>query len=370
MKVLVTGSKGFIGKNLVERINTLEDYEVLKIDIDNREEEIYNSVLDAEIIFHLAGVNRPQNVEDFYKGNTYLTEKIVNILKTANRKTPIIMSSSIQADLDNDYGKSKKAAEDILLKFSVENKSKVVIYRFPNVFGKWSRPNYNSVIATFCYNISRDKEIWISDRKKFIDLVYIDDVIDEMTSNLKEEKIISGYKNVKIEYKKTLGEIADLIMSFKNSRKNLLVPNVQDGFTKKLYSTYLSFLPEENFKYKLTMNIDNRGSFTEFLRPNDSGQISINISKPGITKGNHWHNTKVEKFVVVKGIGLIKLRKVGSDKVIEYSVSDKNIEVVDIPAGYTHNIKNVGNEDMVTIMWANENFNKEKPDTIYLEVEK
>lgn len=368
MKVLITGSQGFIGQNLVERINTLKGYEILEIDTHNNEEELYESILKSDIIFHLAGVNRPQNTEDFYKGNTQLTEKIVNILRHLNKKVPIIMSSSIQAELDNDYGKSKKAAEDIVLKFGLENKSTVVIYRFPNVFGKWSRPNYNSAVATFCYNISRNKDIWISDREKIINLVYIDDVLDEMISNLKQEKVIRGYRKVKIEYKKTLGEIADLIMSFKNSRDNLLLPNVEDEFIKKLYSTYLSFLPEDNFKYELKMNVDNRGSFTELLKSKDGGQFSVNISKPGITKGNHWHNTKVEKFIVVKGSALIKLRKVNSSKVIEYRVSDKKIEVVDIPSGYTHSIKNIGDEDMVTIMWANENFDEEKPDTIYLEV--
>lgn len=368
MNVLVTGSKGFIGSNLIAKLNTLKECNVLEIDFNNTEYELYSNLLKADIVFHLAGVNRPDNVEEFYKGNTELTQKIIGVLKEANKRIPIIMSSSIQAELNNDYGKSKKAAEDIVLNFGKENDSKVLIYRFPNVFGKWSRPNYNSAVATFCYNVSRNKDIWISDENKIINLVYIDDVVNEMISNLEIDNIESGYKKVKTEYKKTLGEIASLIKSFKRSRENLSVPDVKNEFSKKLYSTYLSFLPEDNFNYELNMNVDNRGSFTEFLKTDDKGQLSINISKPGIVKGNHWHNSKVEKFIVVKGKGVIKLRKVNSEKVIKYEVSDKKLEVIDIPAGYTHSIKNVGNEDMVTIMWANEKFDKENPDTIYLEV--
>lgn len=368
MNVLVTGSKGFIGSNLIAKLNTLKECNVLEIDLNNTEYELYSNLLKADIVFHLAGVNRPDNAQEFYKGNTELTQKIIRVLKEANKTIPIIISSSIQAELNNDYGKSKKAAEDIVLNFGKENDSKVLIYRFSNVFGKWSRPNYNSAVATFCYNVSRNKDIWISDENKIINLVYIDDVVNEMISNLEIDNIDSGYKKVKTEYKKTLGEIASLIKSFKRSRENLSVPDVKNEFSKKLYSTYLSFLPEDNFNYELNMNIDNRGSFTEFLKTDDKGQISINISKPGIVKGNHWHNSKVEKFIVVKGKGVIKLRKVNSEKVIKYKVSDKKLEVIDIPAGYTHSIKNVGNEDMVTIMWANEKFDKENPDTIYLEV--
>lgn len=369
MKVLVTGARGFIGKNLICKLEELKSYEVISIDVDNSKEELKNAVKNANFIFHLAGVNRPKKDEDFKKGNAELTEEIVNILKENNKNTPILITSSIQADLDNLYGVSKKLAEESLLNYSENTGAKVYIYRLPNVFGKWCRPNYNSAIATFCNNIAKGEEIWISDRNKEMTLVYIDDVVNSFINILEGTNKQCGYIKVEVEYNITLGEIVDLINSFKESRKNLQIANMDNEFIKKLYSTYLSYLPEDDFSYELKMNVDNRGSFTEFIKNKNMGQVSVNISKPGITKGNHWHHTKNEKFLVVSGEGVIKFRKVGEKKVIEYKVSSEKLEVVDIPVGYTHSIINTGNSDMVTIMWVNESFNSDKPDTIFLEVE-
>ncbi|MDJ8956145.1 NAD-dependent epimerase/dehydratase family protein [Clostridium perfringens] len=370
MKVLVTGAKGFIGKNLVSTLDREDKYEIICIDRENSKEELEKGVLNSDFIVHLAGINRPKNEEEFFEGNTGLTEEIIEILKKNNKNTSILITSSIQADLDNAYGQSKKGAEEALIKYMADTKGNVFIFRLPNVFGKWCRPNYNSAIATFCHNIARGEEVWISDPSKEMTLVYIDDVVRNIKNVIdNEENYIPGYQNVDIEHKATLGEIVDLINSFKESRKSLMIPNMENELTKKLYSTYLSYLPENDFSYPLKMNVDNRGSFTEFIKSKDRGQVSVNISKPGITKGNHWHDTKNEKFLVVSGEGVIRFRKVDSEEIIEYNVSGEKLEVVDIPVGYTHSIINTGERDMVTIMWVNEIFNPEKPDTIYLEVE-
>lgn len=370
MKVLITGAKGFIGKNLVSILEREDKYEIICIDRENSKEELEKGVLNSDFIVHLAGINRPKNEEEFFKGNTGLTEDIIEILKENNKNTSILITSSIQADLDNAYGQSKKGAEEALIKYMADTKGNVFIFRLPNVFGKWCRPNYNSAIATFCHNIARGEEVWISDPTKEMTLVYIDDVVRNIKNVIdNEENYIPGYQNIDIEHKATLGEIVDLINSFKESRKSLMIPNMENELTKKLYSTYLSYLPEKDFSYPLKMNVDNRGSFTEFIKSKDRGQVSVNISKPGITKGNHWHDTKNEKFLVVSGEGVIKFRKVDSEEIIEYKVSGEKLEVVDIPVGYTHSIINTGERDMVTIMWVNEIFNPEKPDTIYLEVE-
>ncbi|MDM0614702.1 polysaccharide biosynthesis C-terminal domain-containing protein [Clostridium perfringens] len=370
MKVLVTGAKGFIGKNLVSTLDREDKYEIICIDRENSKEELEKGVLNSDFIVHLAGINRPKNEEEFFEGNTGLTEEIIEILKENNKNTSILITSSIQADLDNAYGQSKKGAEEALIKYMADTKGNVFIFRLPNVFGKWCRPNYNSAIATFCHNIARGEEVWISDPTKEMTLVYIDDVVRNIKNVIdNEENYIPGYQNVDIEHKATLGEIVDLINSFKESRKSLMIPNMENELTKKLYSTYLSYLPEKDFSYPLKMNVDNRGSFTEFIKSKDRGQVSVNISKPGITKGNHWHDTKNEKFLVVSGEGVIRFRKVDSEEIIDYKVSGEKLEVVDIPVGYTHSIINTGERDMVTIMWVNEIFNPEKPDTIYLEVE-
>ena len=382
MNVLITGAKGFIGRNLVEVLKAVRDGKdksrglesditIFECDIDTDSALLDTYTEKCDFVFHLAGVNRPQDEREFMEGNFGFTSTLLDLLKKHENKAPVLITSSIQAALDNPYGRSKKAGEDLLFRYGEDNGVKVCVYRFPNVFGKWCRPNYNSAVATFCYNIAHNLPITVNDRNHLMTLVYIDDVVDELINALKGEENRDGnYCAVPIEHKITLGEIADLIYSFKKSREDLSVPDMTDGsFSKKLYSTFLSYLETTDFAYKLRMNCDERGSFTEILRTADRGQFSVNISKPGITKGQHWHNTKNEKFIVVKGHGLIQLRKIGSDEVIEYDVSGDEITVVDMIPGYTHNIINLSDtEDLVTIMWANECFNPNKPDTFFEEV--
>ncbi|MGI6718667.1 MAG: capsular polysaccharide biosynthesis protein CapF [Bacteroidales bacterium] len=380
MNILITGAKGFIGKNLVSELNNIISGKTKKYGIDNNltlfEYDIDTDpkLLDeycknADFVFHLAGVNRPKTEDEFMKGNFGLTSDLLDKLQKYNNKCPIMLSSSIQAALDNPYGVSKKAGEDLLFEYSKNTGAKVYVFRFPNVFGKWCRPNYNSAVATFCNNIAHDLPIKVNDPNVDMTLVYIDDVVNELIFALQDKAYKEGeYCKVRVEHKIKLGRIADLLYEFKESRKNLLVPDMSEPIVKKLYSTYLSYLPEDQFNYPLKMNVDNRGSFTEFLKSNDRGQVSVNISKPGIVKGNHWHHTKNEKFIVVSGKGVIRFRKIDEDKVYEYFVSGDKLEVVDIPVGYTHNIENLGDSDMVTIMWVNEIFDPENPDTYFLEV--
>lgn len=368
MKVLITGASGFIGKNLVEKLKELNKYDIITIDRGNTKEQLCRGVLDADFIFHLAGINRPENEEEFFEGNSGLTGEIIKLLKNNNKTTPVLITSSIQADLDNAYGRSKKLAEEELFNYRKETGAKVYVYRLPNVFGKWCRPNYNSAVATFCNNIAQGKEVWISDPSKEMTLVYIDDVVRNFINSMETQEVVEGFTTVDVEHTATLGKIVDLLTSFKESRRNLMVPNMGDAFEKKLYSTYLSYIPEDEFSYPLKMNMDHRGSFTEFIKSPERGQVSVNISKPGITKGNHWHHTKNEKFLVVSGTGIIRFRKIGEEKIIEYKVSGEKLEVVDIPVGYTHSIVNTGDTDMVTIMWVNEVFDPKLPDTIFLEV--
>ncbi len=367
MNILITGAKGFIGKNLVATLKETNN-ELILIDRENSKEDLQNGLLKADYIFHLAGINRPKDEKEFFEGNSGLTGEIVDFLKANGRNTPIVITSSIQADLDNAYGQSKKLSEEELLKYKIETGARITIFRLPNVFGKWCRPNYNSAVATFCHNIARGEEVWISDPSREMTLVYIDDVVRCLINTMEETNSLSGYASIDIEHKATLGQIVDLLNSFVESRKTLIIPYMSDEFTKKLYSTYLSYLPEDKFSYPLKMNVDNRGSFTEFLKSEDRGQVSINISKSGITKGNHWHHTKNEKFLVVSGQGIIQFRRIDSEEIIEYKVSGEKLEVIDIPVGYTHNIINTGETDMVTVMWVNEIFKPEKPDTIFLEV--
>ena len=369
MKILVTGAKGFIGKNLITELRNRGYADILEYDKDTDLSLLDEYCKEADFVFHLAGVNRPQEQSEYMEGNFGFTSTLLNTLKKYRNTCPVLMSSSIQAELDNPYGKSKKAGEDLLFAYSKETGVKVLVYRLPNVFGKWCRPNYNSAVATFCYNIAHNLPITVNDPTFVMNLVHIDDVVEELISALQGEENCAGqFCEVSAVYNISLGEIVDLIYLFKNSREERTVPDMKDSFTKKLYSTYLSYLPEDQFSYCLKMNQDNRGSFTEFIKTVDRGQVSINISKPGVTKGNHWHQTKTEKFLVVSGKGVIRFRKIDSDKVIEYHVSGEKMEVLDIPPGYTHNIENLGDTDMVTIMWANEPFNPEKPDTYYLEV--
>lgn len=368
MKILVTGSNGFVGKNLVAELNNL-GHIVYSFDKDKEPSLLNSYTKDCEFIYHLAGVNRPKDETEYMKGNFGFTNELLQALKENNNTAPVLITSSIQAEKDNPYGISKKAGEELLIKYSKETGAKIYIYRLPNLFGKWSKPNYNTVVATYCHNIARGLAIQVDNPETNMHLCYIDDVLDEFVRVLKQcPTIVGDYCKVPVTYSIKLGELAETIQGFKESRKNLSVPDMQDSLTKKLYSTYLSFLPKDKFAYPLKMNSDNRGSFTEFIRTPERGQVSVNVLKPDITKGNHWHHTKNEKFLVVNGRGVIRFRDINSDKVLEYFVSGEKMEVVDIPSGYTHNIQNLGAEDMITIIWANESYDPEKPDTYYLEV--
>ena len=344
---------------------------IFEYDVDSDPVELELYCKDADFVFNLAGVNRPKDPTEFMQGNFGFTSVLLDTLKKYHNTCPVMLSSSIQAILDNPYGESKRAGEELLFDYSRETGANVLIYRFPNVFGKWCRPNYNSVIATFCHNIAHDLPIQVNDPNVLLSLVYVDDVVDELIAALTGNAHCEGdYYIVPTIHTVTLGKVVELLHSFKESRKTLDVPNVGDPFTKKLYSTYLSYLPQNQFCYPLKMNVDNRGSFTEIIRTSDRGQFSVNISKPNITKGNHWHHTKNEKFVVVSGRGVVRFRDMNdpTSKVIEYLVSGENIEVIDIPTGYTHNIENLGDTDMVTFMWCNECFDSTHPDTFFEEV--
>ena len=369
MKILVTGAKGFVGKNIIAELKNKGYTDIFEYDLGTEESLLEKYTKECEFVFHLAGVNRPKDEHEFMEGNFGFTSVLLDLLKKNNNKAPVLITSSVQAEKENPYGISKKAGEDLLFAYSKETEAKVLVYRLPNLFGKWSRPNYNTVVATFCYNIARGIEIQISNPDADLDLCYIDDVLDEFIRALENmESKKDEYCYVPIVHNIKLGDLAQKIRSFKESRSDLSVPNMGDELTKKLYSTYLSFLPEDKFSYDLKMNKDNRGSFTEFIRTAESGQVSVNVSKPGITKGDHWHHTKNEKFMVVSGEGVIRFRKIETDKIIEYKVNADKLEVVDIPTGYTHSIVNIGENDLVTIMWVNECFDPKKPDTFHLEV--
>lgn len=369
MKILVTGAKGFIGKNLIAELKNQNLTDILEYSKETDPHLLDQYCKEADFVFHLAGVNRPKDQSEFMDGNYGFTSTLLETLKKYGNTCPVMISSSIQAELDNPYGISKKAGEDLLFNYGIETGAKVLVYRLPNVFGKWCKPNYNSAIATFCHNVARDIPIHVNDSNVVMNLVYIDDVVEELINALNNnENSVGEFCEISTVHTISLGEIVELINSFKKSREDRSIPDMSNSFTKKLYSTYLSYLPEDQFSYDLKMNIDDRGSFTEFIKTQERGQVSVNISKPGITKGNHWHHTKNEKFLVVSGTGVIRFRKVGSDKVIEYFVSGDKLEVVDIPTGYTHNIENLGDTDMVTVMWANEFFDLERPDTYFLEV--
>lgn len=380
MKILVTGAQGFIGKNLVANLkNVLENKdrsrdvvidEIFVYDIDTPKELLEQYCAECDFVFHLAGVNRPKDVEEFNINHSFLAE-LLNLLKKHGNKAPVMLSSSTQAALDNDYGRSKKEAEDLLLAYGKENDIRALVYRFPNVFGKWCRPNYNSAVATFCHNIANDLPIQVNDRNTKLTLVYIDDIVDEMFEALKGQEHRDGNLCfVPVTHQQTLGEIVDLLYEFNKEPETLVMPAIpKNSFAKKLYSTYLSYLPERKVKFTLQGNTDDRGSFTEFLKTESNGQFSVNISNPGITKGQHWHNTKWEFFLVVSGHGLIQERKIGTDEILEFEVSGDKLEPVHMLPGYTHSIINLSDtEKLVTLMWANEWLDKEKPDTFYEEV--
>ena len=400
MKILVTGAKGFVGKNLCTALRNVaegkdksrgidSDITIYEFDIDTEKSLLEEYCKDADFVFNLAGVNRPENTEDFMNGNFGFASELLENLKKYNNNCPVMLSSSLQATLvgryaEGEYGKSKKAGEDLFFKYSEETGAKVYVYRFPNLFGKWCRANYNSAVATFCNNIANDLPIQVNDRAIELQLLYIDDLVDEMFNILNGEAHRCEYDGLDtvdtddgkfcycpIVHKVTLGEIVDLLDSFKNQPQNLVMPEIPyNSFAKKLYSTYLSYLPKEKVSFPLKMNVDPRGSFTELLKTEKCGQVSVNISKPGITKGQHWHNTKWEFFIVVSGKGLIQQRKIGTDEVLNFPVSGEKIEAVHMLPGYTHNIINLSDsEDLVTVMWANEQFDPNKPDTFFEVVE-
>ncbi len=382
MNILITGAKGFIGQNLLAQLNNIKfgkaknyklssDIKIFEYNSDSSTEELDVYCKKADFVFNLAGVNRPKEQSEFMVGNFGFASTLLNTLKKYKNICPIMLSSSTQATLNNPYGESKRASENLFFDYAKETGAKVLVYRFPNIFGKWCRPNYNSAVATFCNNIAHNLPIQVNNTETVMNLVYVDDVVDELISALSgDEHYEDKFCAVPVVHNVTLGAIVDLLYSFKENRINLDVPDLENEFTKKLYSTYLSYLPEDKFSYPLKMNVDERGSFTEIIRTMNKGQFSVNISKPYITKGNHWHNTKNEKFVVVSGEGIIRFRKINEPqaKVIEYCVSGKKIEVVDIPPGYTHNIENLGKTDMVTFMWCNECFDPKNPDTYFEEV--
>ena len=381
MKVLITGAGGFVGRNLAENLKNIRDgkdkthpgliiEEIYEVTRSTSEDELKVYCRDADFIFNLAGVNRPKETSEFEEGNCGFLEDLLSYLKDAKNTCPVMLSSSTQASLEgrfanSEYGKSKLKAEEILKKYGDETGADVLIYRFPNLFGKWCRPNYNSAVATFCDAIANEKPYTVNDESTELTLMYIDDVVAELISQLE-----FVHEPRYVEHKATLGEIIHLLKKFSSQPSTLIMPEIpESSFEKKLYSTYLSYLPKEKAVFSLKMNTDERGSFTELLKTENCGQFSVNISKPGITKGQHWHNTKWEFFIVVSGHGLIEQRKIGSDEVLKFEVSRDNIQSVHMLPGYTHNIINLSDEDdLVTLMWANEQFNPDKPDTFFEEV--
>lgn len=389
MNVLITGANGFVGRNLTQRLYALRDGrdrtrpalridEVLLYTRETAPETLAAYCRSADFVVHLAGVNRPQDPEEFETGNTDLTRTLLAQLRQSGNRCPVLLASSIQASLTgryagSPYGQSKRAAEALLRAYSEQTGALGLIYRFPNLFGKWCRPNYNSVMATFCHNIARDMPITVSDPAAELELVYIDDLVDELLDAMEghPHRADTGYFRVPVSHAVTLGEIVRLLRSFHDQPQTLLLPQIPDGsFAKKLYSTYLSYLPPEKVAFPLKMNVDARGSFTELLKTDACGQVSVNITKPGVTKGQHWHNSKWEFFIVVAGRGLIRERRIGSDEVIEFAVSGERIEAVQMLPGYTHDIINLSDtEDLVTVMWANERFDPEHPDTYFEEVQ-
>jgi len=392
MKILITGAKGFVGQNLCASLNEIRTghdsrpdhmicsnpaaIEIFEYDIDSTPEQLDAWCADCDFVFNLAGADRPKDNSEFMAGNFGFASDLLDALKRHKNTCPVMLSSSIQASLEgryagSEYGRSKKAGEDLFFAYGEETGAQVLVYRFPNLFGKWCRPNYNSAVATFCHNTANGLPIQVNDPSVELDLAYIDDVVEEMIRALRGEasRGAGGYCAVPIHHQTTLGFVADTILSFPTLRETLGVPRLDDPLVKKLYSTYLSYLPKEKFAYDLKMNCDPRGSFTEIIRTADRGQFSVNISKPGITKGDHWHHTKNEKFVVVSGRGLIQLRKIGTDEVVEFEVSGEQIRVVEMIPGYTHNIINLSDtQDLVTVMWANEPFDPARPDTFFEKV--
>lgn len=383
MKILVVGATGFLARNLIAALENIisgmdrsydipEELFLYKYSRSMGEDRLKEYCRDCDFVFYLAGVNRPKESEEYMQGNAYFLENTLNELRCQKYACPVMYASSIQAVLDNPYGESKRAGEDLLERYGQETGSAVYIYRFSNIFGKWCQPDYNSVVATFCYYIARGLPVRIDDEEKQLHLHYIDDVVKECIGLLSRERTekIHNPLSIRNTYHVTLGEIASLIYGFRETRKTKWIPDMKErSFSQRLYSTYLTYLPEEELRYVLDMNHDERGSFTELFRTKERGQISVNITKPGITKGEHWHHTKNEKFIVVSGKGWIRLREIFSRDILDFHVSGEKIEVIDIPPGYTHSIINEGDTDLITLIWANECFRKEKPDTYYRKIQ-
>ena len=371
MNILITGARGFMGKNLRSALTGRygDAHRLILLDMPHTEEELLAAAAEADFVFHLAGVNRPTDPADFQKGNADFTRQLLTLLKERGKRPPVLLSSSIQAALENPYGQSKLSAEQAVADYGRETGAAVYLYRLPNVFGKWSRPNYNSAVATFCHNVARGLPITVNDPSVTLRLVYIDDVVEEFLRAMEGQPHREGeWCTVQPVHEVNLGHMAELIQSFPALRDSLTAPDQSDPLVKKLYATYLSFLPPEDFSRPTVTHADQRGSFTELLHMGSRGQVSLNISKPHITKGDHWHQTKHEKFIVLQGEGVIRFRKVGDSTVIAYKVSGENLTVVDIPTGYTHSIENTGDTDMLTLMWANEVFDPAHPDTLRLPV--
>ncbi len=369
--LLITGSAGFIGKNLIARLRALGFENLLCYDVQNTEEELRTFAKQADFVFHLAGINRPKDTTEFYSGNSRLTERLLSYLNEAGNLAPVLLSSSAQAGNGSDYAKSKEEAEAAVFLHQEKQNANVFVFRLPGVFGKWCRPSYNSVVATFCHKIAHGEPIEVRDASYSFPLCYIDDVVDCFLAAMQGETVLrdaDGFCTITPVHETTLGFLAECLQGFASIRERLQTPQMNDAFQKKLYACYLSYLPQDNFSYMLDPKCDARGSFTEFLRTPERGQISVNVAKPGIVKGNHWHDTKHEIFYVVCGKAAIRFRKLFEDEVIEYFVSGENPQPVSIPPGYTHNIENLGEGDLVTLMWASEAFDPEHPDTYFEEV--
>jgi UDP-2-acetamido-2,6-beta-L-arabino-hexul-4-ose reductase len=367
---VVTGSQGFIGKNLLAALSLQKDIKVYGFDVNADKALLKQALLEADVIYHLAGVNRPEKEEEFVAGNTDSLKNILTLLVEMQRKPAIVLSSSTQALINNPYGQSKKMAEDILFAYGEKTGAQVHIFRLTNVFGKWCRPNYNSVVATFCHNIANNLEITISEQSKEIELVYIDDIVDSFLHILENNnrEASSEYRSVSPTYRITLGQLADKIYQFRNMRDSLIIPDLADDFSRRLYATYLSYLSQSDFSYNLKTKIDNRGALTELIKSAHLGQIFVSRTHGKITRGNHYHNTKVEKFCVIQGEAKIKLRHILSEEIIVYKVSGNDLKLVDIPPGYTHSIENLADNEMIVLFWADEIFDPDKPDTYYKEV--
>jgi UDP-2-acetamido-2,6-beta-L-arabino-hexul-4-ose reductase len=365
--ILVTGAAGFMGRNLCVALRRLKDFEVLEFDVQQAADDLPRLAVRADLVFHLAGVNRPRMETEFMEGNADLTRRLCECLEAGGRCVPLVLSSSIQAELDNSYGRSKQAAEEALLDYHQRTGSPVYVYRFPNVFGKWSRPNYNTVVATFCHNISRSLPVQISNRANLVRFVYIDDIVREFVrvANRAEHDPSTACHELQPVYSITLGELHDLLLSFREGRERSILPDLSNPLTRYLYSTYVSFYDVQKLAYPVALKTDDRGWLFELIKSPHAGQIFVSRTRPGITRGNHYHDTKVEKFCVIQGEGVIRFRHVLGTGIVEYPVNDREIRVVDIPPGYTHSIENTGGSDMITLFWANEIFDPQRPDTCF-----